>query len=141
MKPGVGAGLGRAFLLDHEFSNAKWSDLVKAFEKASGKDLKTWADAWVKKRGLPIVRLKKSELHVYSKLGRPHDSAEIYSLTQDDVLGEKGIWQMKIKVFMKYRFNQTQIKEVTLNQARRNPKRGFARFWTLFAKNPKFSRG
>lgn len=39
----------------HEFANAEWTDLVKEFEKASGQNLKEWANVWVKKAGLPII--------------------------------------------------------------------------------------
>jgi aminopeptidase N len=47
----------RAFLKKHQFANAEWTDLVKEFETASKKDLKNWADFWVKQRGLPIIRI------------------------------------------------------------------------------------
>ncbi len=47
----------RSFLKKHEFANAEWSDLVDAFEKASGKDLEEWSEDWVTKPGMPIVRI------------------------------------------------------------------------------------
>lgn len=45
----------RAFLKKHEYANAGWEDLVGEFEKASGKDLKEWANRWVTKRGVPEI--------------------------------------------------------------------------------------
>jgi aminopeptidase N len=42
----------RRFLKKHEFKNAEWTDLVKEFEAASGKDLKGWGESWIKNRGL-----------------------------------------------------------------------------------------
>ncbi|HMT07250.1 MAG TPA: M1 family aminopeptidase [Pyrinomonadaceae bacterium] len=47
----------RSFLKKHEFKNAKWEDLVKEFEAASGHKLGEWANNWVKKRGVPIIKL------------------------------------------------------------------------------------
>ncbi len=45
----------RAFLKKHEFANAEWTDLVKEFETASKKDLKDWANIWVKQRGMFLI--------------------------------------------------------------------------------------
>ncbi|NNE97674.1 MAG: hypothetical protein HKN25_01505, partial [Pyrinomonadaceae bacterium] len=128
----------RAFLKDHEYNNAEWSDLVSAFERSSGKDLKNWADVWVKKRGLPIVRLKRSSFHSYKKMGQPHDTADIYSLAQENVLGEESLWQMKTRVYLKFDSDRTEVKEVTLNNKARNPKNGFARYWVDIQSNPNF---
>jgi aminopeptidase N len=46
----------RAFLKNHQYANAEWTDLVKEFETASKQDLKAWANVWVKQKGLPIFR-------------------------------------------------------------------------------------
>ena len=47
----------REFTARHAFRAADWSDLVGAFEHSSGRNLQEWADAWVKRRGLPAVRV------------------------------------------------------------------------------------
>src|SRR5207245_6492279 len=47
----------RQFLKGHAYAAADWSDLVAALERASGRKLKRWAEAWVKRRGMPEVRL------------------------------------------------------------------------------------
>ena len=129
----------RSFLKEHEFKNAEWSDLVSAFEKASKRDLKTWADTWVKKRGLPVIRVGKGNLHSYAKMGQPHDSAVIYSLNQKDALGGKNWWLMKTRVFMKHQNGTHEIRDVNLRKGSRPTKMGFARYWTYIHKNPRFS--
>nr|HQU92507.1 M1 family aminopeptidase [Pyrinomonadaceae bacterium] len=72
----------RAFLKKHEFGNAGWEDLVKEFEAASEEDLKEWANAWVKKRGVPII-----------KWGRD-------TLTQTDALKEGSSWTEKLQLYV-----------------------------------------
>ena len=47
----------RLFLREHAYANAEWSDLIRAFSRASGTDLKPWASAWVKQRGMPRVEI------------------------------------------------------------------------------------
>ncbi|HMO80683.1 MAG TPA: M1 family aminopeptidase [Pyrinomonadaceae bacterium] len=46
----------RAFLRKHEFKNAGWEDLVSELETSSKKDLTDWANIWVKRRGLSVVK-------------------------------------------------------------------------------------
>ena len=91
----------RQFLKKHEFANAEWTDLVQEFETASKQDLKDWADVWVKKRGMPIVRATNKPLAQPEKsnVGADYPNDTVY-LTQSDVLGEKGIWEMKTKVLI-----------------------------------------
>lgn len=48
----------RAFLKNHQYANAEWTDLVKEFETASKQNLKDWASVWVKQKGLPLIRVK-----------------------------------------------------------------------------------
>jgi aminopeptidase N len=45
----------RIYLKDHAYANAQWSDLVEALHVSSGQDVRTWADAWVLRRGMPEV--------------------------------------------------------------------------------------
>jgi aminopeptidase N len=74
----------RDFLKRHAYGAADWSDLVRAFERASKRDLAAWADAWVKRRGLPNVTLRWQQ-------GR-------LLLSQEDALGEAGLWPQKLVV-------------------------------------------
>jgi aminopeptidase N len=81
----------RAFLKKNEFANAEWTDLVKEFETASGQDLKVWANIWVKKRGVPIIRIEQNKT--------PRNSSISYfDLKQSDALNENGVWQMRLKI-------------------------------------------
>ena len=58
----------RAFLKKHEYANAGWEDLVREFESAAGRNLKDWADVWVRKPGMPIFRTKVWDGTRYGKL-------------------------------------------------------------------------
>ncbi|HEY0078858.1 MAG TPA: M1 family aminopeptidase [Pyrinomonadaceae bacterium] len=84
----------RLFLKEHAFSNAEWADLVRAFERTSGQKLDAWADAWVKRRGMPDVRVDWSA----NASGR----VESFTLGQSDVLGEGGAWPMRLKILLAY---------------------------------------
>ena len=79
----------RQFLKKHEFANAEWTDLVKEFELASKQDLKDWAEKWVKQRGMPVIRTLREE---------PKHGASYFTV-QNDILGNKGYWKTKFKVF------------------------------------------
>jgi aminopeptidase N len=43
------------YLAAHKYGNATWSDLISAFESASGRNLSTWADMWIRHRGMPRI--------------------------------------------------------------------------------------
>jgi aminopeptidase N len=81
----------RQFVKKHAYAAADWSDLVAALERASGRKLKGWAEAWVKRRGMPEVRLAWDT----DREGRPTNVV----LEQHDVLNEGGTWPMRLKVF------------------------------------------
>ena len=49
----------RLYLKDHAYANAEWADLVGSFEKVSGQPLGPWADAYIKRRGMPQVDVEK----------------------------------------------------------------------------------
>jgi aminopeptidase N len=74
----------RDFLQRHAYAAADWRDLVRAFERASRRDLQAWADAWVQRRGLPTVTLRESGSGVH--------------VMQEDGLGEGGLWPQKLVV-------------------------------------------
>ncbi|MEO8144702.1 MAG: M1 family aminopeptidase [Betaproteobacteria bacterium] len=70
----------RDFVRRHAYAAAGWQDLVRAFERASGRKLNRWADAWVQRRGMPTVRITGNKLE------------------QRDALGENGVWPMKLRI-------------------------------------------
>jgi len=71
----------RDFVKRHAYAAASWQDLVSAFERASGRKLGRWADAWVQRRGMPTVKLVNGMLQ------------------QEDALGEGGLWPMKLRIW------------------------------------------
>ena len=74
----------RDFLRRHAYGAAGWSDLVRSLELASGERLGAWANAWVKRRGMPRVTLERGERQV--------------SLVEQDVLGAGGFWPMRLQL-------------------------------------------
>jgi len=80
----------RGFVAAHAYGAADWSDLVRALERASRKDLKGWAAAWVQRRGMPRVRLSWS----IDAAGAVRSAA----LAQADVLNEGGVWPMRLRL-------------------------------------------
>ncbi len=84
----------RLFLKEHAYGNAEWSDLIRAFEKSSKQKLASWADAWVKQRGMPQVDVAWScdDQGLIDRL----------ELNQRDVLNEGGIWPVKTQLLLAY---------------------------------------
>jgi len=86
----------RDFVRRHAYRAAGWQDLVSAFERASGRKLGRWADAWVQRRGMPTVRMTQSELQ------------------QQDGLGENGVWPMKLRIWESGRTRDVLLEEKSL---------------------------
>ncbi|HKD80898.1 MAG TPA: M1 family aminopeptidase [Candidatus Angelobacter sp.] len=80
----------RLYLKEHAYANAEWSDLVHALERTSGKQLGEWADAWIKRRGMPQV-------DVEWKCDEPTKFTNVI-LRQHDVLGGNGLWPISMSV-------------------------------------------
>ncbi|MGZ4830911.1 MAG: M1 family metallopeptidase, partial [Candidatus Angelobacter sp.] len=75
----------RLYLKEHAYANAEWSDLVRSLEQTSKKPLSTWADAWIKRRGMPQV-----DVEVYCDLDQGNGTS--ITLTQHDALDEGTLW-------------------------------------------------
>ncbi|MBV9622765.1 MAG: ERAP1-like C-terminal domain-containing protein [Acidobacteria bacterium] len=84
----------RIYLKEHPYSNAEWSDLVKAFERASNRSLSLWAEAWIHRRGMPQVDVSWS-CH--------SDRLAALALSQHNVLNEGGLWPMALELLLGYR--------------------------------------
>jgi aminopeptidase N len=82
----------RLYLKGHLYANAEWNDLVRSLEQTSKKPLGAWADAWIKRRGMPKVDV---EWGCDSEGG---ESLVHVRLTQHDVLGTGGLWPIATKV-------------------------------------------
>ncbi len=101
----------QVFLKEHAYSNAEWADLVNAFERASGRKLDAWADAWVKRRGMADVRAAWS---VDAKTNR----IDRFTLEQQDVLNEGGAWPLRVKVLLAYADAPPVVLTVAMNGER-----------------------
>lgn len=86
------------YLAAHPYGNASWSDLIHAFEQASGRSLQTWATLWIKHRGMPAVDVDWS-----CEGGR----LQHLELSQHDVLGTDTVWPMASKILLAYPDNRT----------------------------------
>jgi len=84
----------RLFLNEHAYANAEWSDLIHACERASGQKLTSWADAWIKRRGMPQVDVALS--------CNAQGTIEKLELKQRDVLNEGGVWPIKTQLLLAY---------------------------------------
>ena len=84
----------RLFLKEHAYANAEWSDLIGSFERVSKQKLQIWADAWVKRRGMPQV-----DVDCGCDAQGLIDSFEI---RQRDVLNEGGVWPIKSQLLLFY---------------------------------------
>ena len=83
----------RLYLHEHAYGNAEWSDLIHAYERASGKPLEAWADAWIKQRGMPQVDVAWSCAE-----GR----VDRLTVRQKDVLGEGHRWPIRTELLLAY---------------------------------------
>jgi aminopeptidase N len=81
------------YLAQHRYGNATWSDLIGAFQTASGRDLTAWAEMWIRHRGMPRVDTEWS-----------CDGGRLRSLrlTQMPVLGGDDVWPVATEVALGY---------------------------------------
>jgi aminopeptidase N len=88
------AGL-RAYLNQHAYGNAQWSDLVGALQASSGQNVQAWANAWVLQRGMPEITTTwscdKNNAHV-----------QHVTLSQTDVLHDGYHWPIANEVLLAY---------------------------------------
>jgi aminopeptidase N len=84
----------RLYLKQHAYGNAEWADLIRALELASGDKLTAWANAWIRRRGMPQVDTDWA----CDAQGR----IERLSLRQKDVLDEGGLWPIQTQILLGY---------------------------------------
>jgi aminopeptidase N len=82
----------RLYLKEHAYANAEWNDLVRALERTSKKPLGPWADAWIKRRGMPQVDVN---WNCDTKTGQVY-----IDLRQLDVLNEGTIWPIATQLLI-----------------------------------------
>jgi len=84
----------RLFLKERAYANAEWSDLIGAFERVSKQKLQAWADAWVRRRGMPQVDVEwKCDAR---------GVVDSFEIRQRDVLDEGGVWPIKTRLLLAY---------------------------------------
>jgi aminopeptidase N len=94
----------RLYLKEHAYGNAEWNDLVRALERTSKKPLGPWADAWIKRRGMPQVDVEWS-------CGVKGDMIMTrITVSQRDVLEEGGLWPIATKILVNYGKTETQTR-------------------------------
>ncbi|HEV7552736.1 MAG TPA: M1 family aminopeptidase [Candidatus Angelobacter sp.] len=94
----------RLYLKEHAYANAEWNDLVRALERTSKKPLGPWADAWIKRRGMPQVDVEWS-------CGAKGDlTMTRITVSQRDVLDEGGLWPIAARILVNYGKSQTQTR-------------------------------
>jgi aminopeptidase N len=81
------------YLAQHKYSNATWSDLIAAFQSASGRDLTAWADMWIRHRGMP--RIDASWFCTAGRLAS-------LRFTQQPLLGGTDLWPIATEVALGY---------------------------------------
>lgn len=84
----------RLYLKEHAYANAEWSDLVRAFERVSGRSLQDWAASWIRTQGMPQVDVAWS--------CDTQDRIDHFSLAQRDVLGEGATWPIAMQIGLHY---------------------------------------
>jgi aminopeptidase N len=99
----------RLFLKEHAYANAEWSDLIDAFSRASKRDLKPWADAWVKRRGMPVV-----ETEWNCEAGR----VSSFEISQRDAIGEGRTWPVRTRIVLGYADGRSESITASLEGAR-----------------------
>jgi aminopeptidase N len=101
----------RLYLKEHAYANAEWNDLVRALERVSKKPLGEWADAWIRRRGMPQVDVEwscdpklvtqKVRDREFIPLG-PQQGGLRLTLQQHDVLDEGGPWPVATELMLHY---------------------------------------
>jgi aminopeptidase N len=100
----------RLYLKEHAYGNAEWSDLVASFERVSGRKLGDWAEAYIRRRGMPQVDVEWKCETSPATINLPgnqfvqpqaRNGAQV-KLTQRDVLKEGGSWPIATQVIVRY---------------------------------------
>ena len=81
----------RLFLRDHAYANATWQDLIQAFSTSSKQDLRAWADAWVRQRGMPVVTVQ------WACAG---NRLTTFDIAQQDSLREGHLWPVSTRLLL-----------------------------------------
>ena len=100
--PAMQNGLSR-FLIEHQFDNASWDDLIKTLDKAApSAGVKKFSDIWVKQKGMP-------DIHTSYKNGQ-------IVVTQSDPYHRGIFWPQKFEVKVIYDLDKSLTLAVDMQQ-------------------------
>ena len=100
--PAMQNGLSR-FLIEHQFDNASWDDLIKTLDKAApSAGVKKFSDIWVKQKGMP-------DIHTSYKNGQ-------IVVTQSDPYHRGIFWPQKFEVRVIYDLGKSQTLTVDMQK-------------------------
>ena len=100
--PAMQNGLSR-FLIEHQFDNASWDDLIKTLDKAApSAGVKKFSDIWVKQKGMP-------DIHTSYKNGQ-------IVVTQSDPYHRGIFWPQKFEIRVVYDLAKSQTLTVDMQK-------------------------
>ena len=100
--PAMQNGLSR-FLIEHQFDNASWDDLIKTLDKAApSAGVKKFSDIWVKQKGMPNI-------HTSYKNGQ-------IVVTQSDPYHRGIFWPQKFEIRVVYDLAKSQTLTVDMQK-------------------------
>lgn len=81
------------YLTTYTFGNASWDDLISILEKNTSFDLTRWNNEWVKRAGMPELRIEKSY----------NTNNELASLVieQSDLFDKRKCWSQNIEILIR----------------------------------------
>jgi aminopeptidase N len=87
----------RLFLERHAYGNATWRELLGAIGEASGRDLTAWGDAYILRRGMPVLEATP----VYDASGRTLRGIRVRQRpAQPDVSGAYAVWPIRTELLV-----------------------------------------
>ena len=81
----------RAYLSDHSFANADWSDLIAILDRRTDEDLAAWSRTWVDENGRPRI-----DVELETRGG----AVARLALRQSDPAGRGRVWNQRLKVVL-----------------------------------------
>ena len=81
----------RAYLADHAFANADWSDLVAILDRRTDEDLAAWSRTWVDENGRPRI-----DVELETRGG----AIARLALRQSDPAGRGRVWNQRLGVVL-----------------------------------------
>lgn len=81
----------RKYLMDHQYGNARWDDLILILDGKTPKDLKKWNHSWVYEPGMPYYKVQPAF--------NENRNLESIIIEQQDPWNEGRMWQQEIEVY------------------------------------------